>query len=84
MGSDPARLSDPHVFKALHEIAVGLGTVRDPADMASFVAESACRLLGGDGAMRTLWDERTQKIRAAAEFGLVGSTGKAAVPIRLS
>ena len=45
------------VFRALHDIAVAVGVVLEPADLARSVAERACELLGADGVGLYLCDE---------------------------
>jgi PAS domain S-box-containing protein len=45
------------VFRALHEIAVAVGGVLEPSELARLVAERACELLGADGVGVYLCDD---------------------------
>lgn len=47
------------VFRALHDIAVAVGGVLEPRDLARLVAKRACELLSSDGVAVYVWDEST-------------------------
>jgi diguanylate cyclase (GGDEF)-like protein/PAS domain S-box-containing protein len=68
----PARRSTPRVrkrrtpaqtFQALHEIAVALSGVLDPAALARIVADRASVLLGADAVALYLWDQEASLLR---------------------
>jgi PAS domain S-box-containing protein len=47
------------VFRALHDIAVAVGGVLEPRDLARLVAKRACELLSSDGVALYVLDEST-------------------------
>ncbi len=53
----------PRVLKALHEIAVAVGGVLDPASLAELVSERARELLGADAVALQVWDEEGGVLR---------------------
>jgi diguanylate cyclase (GGDEF)-like protein/PAS domain S-box-containing protein len=57
------------MFEALHEIAVAIGAVRDFEELARFVIGRACDLLGADGAVLDVVDERAGVVREISAFG---------------
>ncbi|MBI4491290.1 MAG: PAS domain S-box protein [Chloroflexi bacterium] len=50
-------------FRALHEVAVAISGVLDPASLARLVVERAHNLLGVDSASLLLWDPGTELLR---------------------
>src|SRR5713226_8086010 len=53
------RRSTTSTFRALHEIAVALSGVLDPAELARMIADRASKLLVADAVALYLWDEET-------------------------
>ncbi len=53
----------PRVLRALHEIAVAVGGVLDPASLAELVGERARELLGGDAVALQVWDSEASVLR---------------------
>jgi diguanylate cyclase (GGDEF)-like protein/PAS domain S-box-containing protein len=51
------------MFRALHEIAVALSGVLDPAALAHMIAERASKLLDADAVALYLWDEEANLLR---------------------
>jgi transcriptional regulator with GAF, ATPase, and Fis domain len=51
------RSSNAWTFQALHEIAVALSGVLDPAALARMIADRASKLLAADAVALYLWDE---------------------------
>src|ERR1700681_3842358 len=51
------------LFRALHEIAVAVGGVLDPLDLARIVVEQAAVLLGADAAGVYLWDQEHNTVQ---------------------
>ena len=50
------------VFRALHDIAVAVGGVLEPGDLARLVAARACELLGADGVGLYQYDESATRL----------------------
>src|SRR5690242_539965 len=57
------RSSSAGTFQALHEIAVALSGVLDPAELARMTAERASKMLAADAVALYLWDEETSLLR---------------------
>jgi GAF domain-containing protein len=51
------------LLRALHEIAVALGGVLDPTELARLVADHARTLIGAEGAAVRLWDPEAGVLR---------------------
>jgi PAS domain S-box-containing protein len=68
------RLDDPaRVLQALHEIALGIGGVQEPASLARLVAERAGDLFGADVASLHYWDAESgvlQPLYTASSAGI--------------
>jgi hypothetical protein len=50
----------PGLFRALHEIAVAIGSALDPAELGRIGVERALRLLNADTAEIYLWEPEHQ------------------------